>query len=78
MLSLELSRHAWLVFGIHAPLRSTVAECLARWSALDDTAQAHSFLVVEGDAPGDRQTIAGPGIAALANAPARRPAANGG
>lgn len=69
MLSIDLGRHAWLVFGIHAPLRATLAECLARWSALDQSAQGQSYLVLEGDQPGMRQTISSPGIAELAGTP---------
>lgn len=62
----ELSRHASLVFCLHAPLRGTLGECLARWAKFDPTTQTASYLVIEGEEPGSRQTIASEDIANLA------------
>ena len=62
----ELSRYASLVFCLHAPLRGTLAECLAQWSEFDSARQAASYLVIEGEEPGSRRTIGGEGIADLA------------
>ena len=59
----DLQRQAWLVYGLHNPLRMTVAECLIRWSLLNGAAQQASYLVIEGERPGSRQTISGRVIA---------------
>lgn len=65
MQGIDLNRPASLVASIHAPWRATVAECLSRWAKFDLETQARSYLVVEGDLPGARQTICGSGIATL-------------
>ena len=66
MQGIDLTRPASLVSSIHAPWRATVAECLSRWIKFDAETQARSYLVLEGDKPGARQTIGGSGIATLA------------
>lgn len=65
---LESSRAALLVDSIHRPERSTLAACLERWTALDGSARAHCYLVVEGDA-GARMTLTSSQIAQLAGSP---------
>lgn len=56
---------AELIWSLHRPMQASVAECLARWQALDGAARARSYLVLHGNG-GARRTLAAPGIAALA------------
>ena len=64
-MTIEPTRRASLVASIHAPWRATVAECLSRWVTLDRDTQTHSFLVVEGDTPGARETLGSSAISSL-------------
>ena len=58
---------AELIWSLHRPMQASVGECLARWQALDRLARQRSYLVLHGEA-GAPQTLAAPGIAALASA----------
>lgn len=66
MLIVEPDRRAALVASIHSPWRATVADCVHRWSELDPTTRAGSYLVIEGDEPGLRRTLNARQIADLA------------
>ncbi|HEX8484066.1 hypothetical protein [Sphingomonas sp.] len=66
MIVVEPNRRAELVANLHSPWRATVAECLDRWSNLDGSARAHSYIVVEGVEPGIRHTLNSSRIAELA------------
>jgi hypothetical protein len=65
MTSADLNRPAALVASIRAPWRSTVADCLSRWGAMDSDTRASSYLVVEGEKPGERHTLNAGRIAEL-------------
>lgn len=66
MFAVESNRRAALVASIHSPWRATLAECVARWTSLDEITRAHSYLVVDGDEPGVRHTLNSRRIAELA------------
>ena len=64
-MTIDPTRRAALVASIHAPWRATVAECLTRWASLDRATQCRSYLVVEGDLPGARETLGSSAIGSL-------------
>ena len=69
MIVVEPTRSAQLVASIHVPVSESIAECLSRWSLLDRSARARSYLVVEGATPGTRYTLNSERIAKLAAQP---------